>query len=277
MIGSITLQNGVQIPEIGFGTWRSPEGDITINAVKCALSNGYTHVDTAAFYKNEKSIGIAIQELGIPRKQLFLTSKVWNTERGYDKTMAAFEQSIKNLQTDYLDLYLIHWPARGEEGIQENLDTWRALEDLYAQGKVRAIGLSNFLEHHIQPLLDHARVKPMVDQIESHPGYTQAETIAFCQKNGILVEAWGPMGKGEVLTQTDLVAIAKRHGKSVPHVCIRWCMQHGVIPLPKSVTPERIIDNIKVYDFELSAEDMAIIDRIPRCGGSCKHPDEIDF
>lgn len=274
------LTNGVRIPSVGFGTWQTPDGETAIEAVQCAIRTGYRHIDTAAVYGNEKSVGEGIARSGIAREEIFVTSKVWNTERGYDTTLRAFHRTLSDLRLDYLDLYLIHWPAtehRFADWRQINADTWRAMETLYNEGKIRAIGVSNFLPHHLEALLDHATVKPMVNQIEFHPGFMQRECTDFCRANGILVEAWSPLGTGRMLTNETLKGIAARYGKSVAQLCIRWALQHGVLPLPKSVTPERIRENLDIFGFEISDADMQIIDRMEYCGGSGLDPDEIDF
>lgn len=275
-----TLANDVQIPCIGFGTWQTPDGETAINSVKAALKAGYRHIDTAACYGNEASVGQAIKESGVPREEIFVTSKVWNTERGYEKTLAAFETTMAKLDLDYVDLYLIHWPAAAnqfENWKEINAQTWRALEELYIKGKVKAIGVSNFLPHHLEALLEGAKVVPMVNQIEYHPGFMQAESVAFCKAHNILVEAWSPLGTGNVLNNETLIMMAQKYSKTVAQICIRWVLQHGLLPLPKSITESRIIENTEVFDFEIKDEDMAIIDAIPFCGGAGINPDAINF
>lgn len=274
------LTNGVRIPSVGFGTWQTPDGATAIEAVQCAIRTGYCHIDTAAVYGNEQSVGEGIARSGIAREEIFVTSKVWNTERGYDTTLRAFHRTLADLRLDYLDLYLIHWPATEHQFAdwrQINADTWRAMETLYNEGKIRVIGVSNFLPHHLEALLDRATVKPMVNQIEFHPGFMQRECTDFCRANGILVEAWSPLGTGRMLANETLKGIAARYGKSVAQLCIRWALQHGVLPLPKSVTPERIRENLDVFGFALSDADMQTVDRMEYCGGSGLDPDEIDF
>lgn len=275
-----TLANDVQIPCIGFGTWQTPDGETAINSVKAALKAGYRHIDTAACYGNEASVGQAIKESGVPREEIFVTSKVWNTERGYEKTLAAFETTMAKLDLDYVDLYLIHWPAAAnqfENWKEINAQTWRALEELYIKGKIKAIGVSNFLPHHLEALLEGAKVVPMVNQIEYHPGFMQAESVAFCKAHNILVEAWSPLGTGNVLNNETLIMMAQKYSKTVAQICIRWVLQHGLLPLPKSITESRIIENTEVFDFEIKEEDMAIIDAIPFCGGAGINPDAINF
>lgn len=279
-IPDYTLNNGVTIPEIGFGTWQTPDGATAVLAVKSALENGYRHIDTAAIYGNEKSIGQAIADSGIDRKELFITSKLWNSERGYESTLKAFEKTLSDLQTDYLDLYLIHWPANAKQFSdwkQKNADTWRAFEKLYQDGKIKAIGLSNFMVHHLEALLETATVKPVINQIEYHPGYLQTEVVAFCKANDILIEAWSPLGTGKMLNDPTLLEIASNYNVSVAQLCIRWCLQNGTLPLPKSVTPERIKQNLNVYHFEISESDMKRIDALPYIGGSGLLPDEVAF
>lgn len=276
----ILLNNGVKIPTPGFGTFLTPDGATCVEAVRTAIAAGYTHIDTAAVYGNEKSVGEGIQESSIKRSDLFVTSKVWNTERGYDKTLKAFDKTLRDLQLDYLDLYLIHWPANtlqfGNEADRLNVDTWKAMERLHEEGLVRSIGLSNFMQHHIEPVFVRANICPMVNQIEYHPGFTQRECVEFCQKNNILVEAWSPLGRGNVLNNPLLKTIAAQHGKSVAQVAIRWVMQTGVLPLVKSVTPSRIKENIDVFDFELSQQEMLEIASLKtdRIGSD---PDTCDF
>lgn len=274
------LENSVHIPSVGFGTWQTPDGVTAVDAVRCAIETGYRHIDTAAVYGNEKSVGERIARSGIDRRELFVTSKVWNTERGYDTTLRAFDRTLADLGLEYLDLYLIHWPAtahRFEDWQRINADTWRAMEKLYHDGRVRTIGVSNFLPHHLEALMDGAEEQPSVNQIEFHPGFMQTECVNFCKSCGIVVEAWSPLGTGRMLNNETLKTVAARYGKSVAQVCIRWALQHEVLPLPKSVTPSRIRENLDVFDFELSSVDMLTIDRMKYFGGSGLNPDKIDF
>lgn len=269
------------MPTIGYGTWQTPDGATTINAVRQAIEAGYRHIDGAAVYANEKSVGIGIAESGIQRKELFITSKLWNTQRGYDTTLRAFEQTLADLRTDYLDLYLIHWPANAlqfpDTWQKLNSETWRAFERLADEGAIKSIGLSNFLPHHIDALNATANIAPAVNQIEFHPGVMQMECVEYCQKAGIVVEAWSPLGSGRVLADDTLRAIADKYGKSVAQICIRWVLQHNVAPLPKSTNAERMAANLQVYDFELSSADMQTIDSMPLMGYSGSHPDKVTF
>ena len=273
------LENGRKIPCIGYGTWQTPDGETAVASVKEAVRIGYRHIDAAACYGNEAGVGRGIYESGIAREELFVTSKVWNTERGYERTMVAFEKTLKDLSLDYLDLYLIHWPAASHQfnnWEEINLSTWKAMTELYKSGKVKAIGVSNFMPHHLKALME-TEVPPMVDQIEFHPGMMQEETLDYCRDKGILVEAWSPLGTGRMLANPVLKEIAGTYHKSVAQLCIRWCLQHGVLLLPKSVTPARIAENAEVFDFEITAEDMSRIDRMDNFGGSGLHPDQVDF
>ena len=276
---NFTLSNGVTIPCIGFGTWQI-ESNIAAQCVKTAIETGYRHIDTAAIYKNEVAVGKGIAESGVARKDLFVTSKVWNSERGYKKTLAAFNKTLSDLGLEYLDLYLIHWPAtqkRTSEWQKLNSDTWRAFEKLYKDGRIRAIGVSNFLSHHLTPLIENAQIIPMVNQLEFHPGYMQAEAVETSRKNKMLVQAWSPLGTGKMLDNPTLMEIAKKYQKSVAQICIRWCLQNETLPLPKSTNAGRIKENLNVFDFEISKADMETINAMPYFGGSGLHPDEIKF
>lgn len=277
---SFIMSNGNKIPCVGYGTYKTSDEDV-YEAVLSAIKGGYRHIDTAAFYKNEGGVGKAVRECGIAREELFVTSKVWNTDRGYEKTRRAFAETMDRLGLDYLDLYLIHWPANrkqfGEEAEKINADTWRALEELYEEGKIKAIGLSNFLPHHIEELMKTAKVKPMVDQIEFHPGWAQLAVSEYCQKNDIVVEAWSPLGRRDALDNKVLQEIAEKYGKSTAQVCLRWIMQHGILPLPKTVNPDRMAENADIFDFELTEEEIQQIDKLENLGGQCALPDEVDF
>lgn len=269
-----TLSNGVEIPAVGYGTYLTSEKDD--GTVAAALAAGYRHFDTASFYGTEQALGDALKASGVPREELFLTSKLWKDEMGYENALAAFERSLQKLGTDYLDLYLIHWPRPDDltaEWRQLDRDTWRALEDLYRAGRVRAIGVSNFLPHHLRSLMKTAEVMPMVNQIEFHPGYPQTYTVEFCKAHGILPEAWSPLGRTRVLQDERLVGIAAKYGKSVAQLCVRFALQCGVAPLPKSSSPARMQANLDVFDFVISDEDMDRILTLPQFGWSGQHPD----
>ncbi len=278
----IKLNNGVEIPCVGYGTFRTDPA-VTAQAVQDAIAAGYRHIDTAKVYENEAGVGQGIKAAGVPREELFVTSKLWNTDRGYEATKAAFQASLDRLGLDYLDLYLIHWPANekqfGADAAKINAETWRAMEELYEAGKIRAIGLSNFMPHHVAELLKTAKIKPMVDQIEVHPGWTHAEEIKKLQAMDIVVEAWGPLGGqgATVLVDPTMQKIAAAHGKSTAQVSLRWILQQGVVPLPKSVHADRIKQNMDLFDFELSNEEMQAISALPNLGGQCKDPDDVDF
>lgn len=275
----LPLNNGLAIPCVGFGTWKAPNDEVCVEAVREAVTAGYRHIDGAAVYGNETRVGEGIRASGVPRGELFVTSKVWNSEHGYDETLRAFERTLRDLGLDYLDLYLIHWPNPKpfrDRWRETSLATWRALERLNREGLARSIGLSNFLPEHLGHILAGCEIKPQVDQIEFHPGLTQWETVELCRANGILVEAYSPLGGGEVFADPRLSAIAAKYGRSVAQVVLRWVVQKGVVPLPKSVTPARIAENTRLFDFELSAEDCAVIDAFPEHRIGC-HPDSAPF
>lgn len=274
------LHNGVEIPCVGFGTWQTKDGETAVNSVVTAIEAGYRHIDTAAAYGNEGSVGEAIIKSGINRKELFVTSKLWNTERGYDTTLKAFDVTMEKLQLDYLDLYLIHWPANAKnyaDWKEINGGTWRAMEELYKAGRIRSIGVSNFKSHHLDALLEAAEIVPMVNQIEYHPGQMRKEDSLYCKEHNILVEAYSPLGTGRMLENEQLIEIAGKYGVSAAQLCIRWCLQNGVLPLPKSVTPSRIIENSKVFGFEISDEDMNTINAMPDFGSWEWDSDVDDF
>lgn len=262
-----------------FRSWQTPDGETAINSVIEAIKSGYKHIDTAAVYGNEKSIGKAIKESGINRNELFVTSKVWNKDRGYKTTLAAFEKTLNDLQLDYLDLYLIHWPAsvnKFNDWDNINLETWKAMTELYKSGKIKSIGVSNFMPHHLKSLME-TEIKPMVNQIEFHPGFMQEETFKYCNDNNILVEAWSPLGTGKMLNNETLKSIASKYNKSAAQLCIRWCLQNNTLPLPKSVTASRIKENTEIFDFVISDEDMKTINAMEYFGGSGHHPDKVNF
>lgn len=257
---SFTLANQVSIPCLGFGTFMTPSSEIGEKSVLAALKVGYRLIDTASAYENEGMIGKALQESGLPREEVFLTTKLWNADQGFDATLTAFRKSLKKLGTDYLDLYLIHWPVAAghrKDWPARVRETWAAFEKLYQDGKVRAIGVCNFLPRHFEALLSGANVPPMVNQIEFNPFCQQKEVTDFCRAHGILVEAWGPMQRGKVFRNPAIQEIAAQYGKDPGQICLKWELQQGILPLPKSVHPDRIQSNADVFDFELSDETMA--------------------
>lgn len=280
LTSTYTLSNGVKIPCVGFGTWQVEDGDVVISSVKAALEAGYRHVDTAAVYGNEDGVGKAIKDSGIPREEIFLTTKLWNTEHGYESTIKAFHESLKKLDTSYVDLYLIHWPnpIKFRDNWQEaNAESWRAMEDLYNEKKIRAIGVSNFMPRHLEALEKTAQILPMVNQIRLCPGETQQETVTYCRERDMLIEAYSPLGTGAVFELAEMKALADKYGKSIAQVCLRWSLQMGFLPLPKSVTPERIRENAAIFDFELTAEDVAAIAAMTDVCGPSKDPDTVPF
>ena len=269
-----TLSNGVEIPAVGYGTYLTSEKDD--GTVAAALAAGYRHFDTASFYGTEQALGDALKAAGVPREELFLTSKLWKDEMGYENALAAFERSLQKLGTDYLDLYLIHWPRTDDltaEWRQLDRNTWRALEERYRAGRVRAIGGSNFLPHHLRNLMETAEIMPMVNQIEFHPGYPQTYNVEFCKAHGILPEAWSPLGRTRVLQDERLAGIAAKYGKTVAQLCVRFALQRGVVPLPKSSSPARMQANLDVFDCVVSDGDMDRILTRPKFGWSGLHPD----
>ncbi|WP_028560182.1 aldo/keto reductase [Paenibacillus pinihumi] len=270
------LNNGVQMPWFGLGVFKVEEGAELVNSVKFAIKHGYRSIDTAAIYGNEQGVGEGIREAltetGLSRDQIFVTSKVWNADLGYEETLAAYEASLNRLGLEYLDLYLIHWPVQGKYK-----EAWRALETLYAQGKVKAIGVSNFQVHHLKDLMQDAKVKPVINQVEFHPRLTQEELRAYCKEQGIQLEAWSPLMQGQLLDEPLLKEIASSHGKSVAQVILRWDFQHGVITIPKSTKEHRITENADIFDFELSADEVARIDGLNQNLRVGPDPDNFDF
>ena len=277
---TFTLSNGVKIPCVGFGTYKTPDGNVCVTGVLTALEAGYRHIDTAEFYFNEEGVGKALAETSLPREDIFVTTKVWNTNQGFDATLRAFDLSMQKLGLDTLDLYLVHWPITKdfkEDYPARFIDTWRALERLYEEGRVRAIGVCNCLKTHLNVLFNACKVPPMVNQIEYHFGFTdrdQMEAVAFSQANGIVVEGWAPLCRGNAFGHPVLAAVAQKHGKTEAQVLVRFCLEHGVLPLPKSATPSRIIENADVFSFSLDAEDLAALDAVSSIGRLGPHPDE---
>jgi diketogulonate reductase-like aldo/keto reductase len=268
---TVTLHNGVKMPWVGLGVFLVKDGEEVVKSVKAALEAGYRSIDTAAIYKNEEGVGKAIAESNVPREELFITTKIWNADQGFEETLKAFDVSMEKLGLDYLDLLLIHWPLPSHG---KYLDTWRALEKLYKDGRVRAIGVSNFKVHHLQDILNNCEIKPMVNQVEYHPRFNQRELHDFCKKNEIQLEAWSPLMQGGLLDEPVLVEIAAKYGKSTAQVIIRWDIQTGVVTIPKSVKPHRIVENADVFDFELSQEDMEKINALNQDKRMFADPDE---
>lgn len=271
-----TLHNGVKMPWFGIGVFKVEEGPELVNAVKTAIKHGYRSIDTAAIYRNEEGVGQGIREgmkeAGISREDLFVTSKVWNDDLGYESTITAYEASLNRLGLEYLDLYLIHWPVEGKYK-----DAWRALETLYKEGRVKAIGVSNFQIHHLEDLMKDAEIKPMVNQVEYHPRLTQKELQSFCQEHGIQLEAWSPLMQGQLLDDQVLKEIANKYDKSIAQVILRWDLQNGVVTIPKSTKEHRIVENATVFDFELTEEDMKRIDDLNQNYRVGPDPDNFDF
>ncbi len=270
LTSTATLNNGVSMPRVGFGVFQTEEGPEVEHAVRWALETGYRHIDTASFYENENGVGKAIAESGVPREELFVTTKVWNSEQGYNETLKAFDRSRSKLRLDVVDLYLVHWPLKNSFK-----DTWKALEKLYADGKVRAIGVSNFLPHHLEELMADFDVIPAVDQVEWHPFLFQKELYDFCKAKGIQQEAWSPLTRARFLDNPVITDIAGAHGKSPAQVLLRWDLQHEVITIPKSVHKERIIENSQIFDFKLSSEEMARLDALDSNTRIGPHPDSM--
>jgi len=271
------LANGVEIPCIGYGTWQTPSGEVTRNGVLDALRAGYRHIDTAFCYGNEADVGEAIRLSGVPREEIFVTTKHWVTERGYEKTIQAIEGSLEALGLDYVDLYLIHWPcveSVSPDWEEINASTWKGFEEMYRKGKIRALGVSNFQAKHLDSLFKYAEIPPVVNQIEFHPGYTQMETVKYSQEKGMVVEGWSPLGCGAVLQDETLKAIAAKYGKSTAQLCVRFALQNDVLPMPKSTSAAHIAANTEVFDFEISEEDMKTIFDMPLLGFSGFLPEE---
>lgn len=267
-----TLHNGIKMPWFGLGVFKVQEGSEVVESVKAALRNGYKSIDTAAVYGNEEGVGQAIKESGVPREELFITTKVWNSDQGYESTLQAFDTSMEKLGLDYLDLYLIHWPVAGKYK-----ETWNALEKLYKGGRVRAIGVSNFHVHHLKDLMADAEIKPMVNQVEYHPHLAQTELLQFCKAEGIQMEAWSPLKQGELLSEPTIVEIAENHEKSPAQVILRWDLQNEVVTIPKSIKEHRIIQNADIFDFELTAEDMDRLNSLNKDERVGPDPDNFDF
>ena len=275
------LSNGVNIPKIGFGTWQIPEGEEVYKSVTHALKVGYRHVDTAQIYRNEVGVGQAIADSDLAREDIFLTTKIWNDKHDYDLAKASIEESLEKLGVDYVDLLLIHWPNPKAQREQDawkagNAATWKAMEEAYRAGKVRAIGVSNFMIHHLEALLETAEIKPQVNQVLLAPGCTQEDLVSFCRQHDILLEAYSPLGTGSIFDNPVVQNLAAKYGKSIAQVALRWSLQKGFLPLPKSVTPNNIEANLQIFDFELSADDVDKLDKLEGIK-SQKNPDEVDY
>jgi len=276
----LKLNDGNEIPQLGYGTFQS-KGIEAYQGVLDALKEGYIHIDTAAVYGNEKEVGQAIKDSGIPREKLFITTKLWNDNRGYEETKQALADSLERLGLDYIDLYLIHWPnpIKFRDNWQEmNAISWQAMEDLQKEGKIKSIGVSNFQPHHLDALLETAKVVPTINQIRAIPSDLKEDTVNYCLNKNIKIEAWSPLGQGELLENDIIVSIANKHSKTPAQVCIRWSLQEGYIPLPKSVHKERIIENKDVYDFELTEYEMNQIKGIKQIlENNSNNPDSINY
>jgi diketogulonate reductase-like aldo/keto reductase len=269
---TVTLHDDVAIPQLGLGVFNIDRGRQVEESVAAALDVGYRHIDTASIYRNEEGVGRATAGGSVDRADVFVTTKLWNDAQGYESTLAALDASLERLRMDSVDLYLVHWPKP-----ELTRDTWRAMEDLQAMGKTRAIGVSNFLPHHLDQLLQTATVAPAINQIEFHPHLQSPEVIEYCHEHGIVVEAWSPLKRGRLLDDPDLVAIAAKHDVTTAQVVLRWMLQRGVVTIPKSVTPSRIATNADLYGFALSDADMAVIDAMDRNERIGPHPDHITF
>lgn len=273
------LSNGITIPSIGFGTWLIENEDAE-NAVKIAVNNGYRMIDTASYYKNEEGVGRGIKFSKVDREELFLTSKLWNDDHGYDKAMAAFDRSLKTLGTDYLDLYLVHWPvpASKRDNWKENIEeTWKAMEDIYKSGRAKSIGVSNFMPHHLDCIKNSCEIMPMVNQIEYHVSFMQEETVKYCEENSIIVQAWSPLARGGIFELNEIMEIAGKYNKTPAQICLIWEINKGIIPIPKTLNEQRMKENIDIFDVKLSKEDIKIIDNLKLCKNSGHHPDKINF
>ncbi len=268
---TVTLNNGVQMPGFGLGVYKVEDDEVAAASVESALKHGYRSIDTASFYQNERGVGKGIRESGVPRKEIFVTSKVWNDEQGYDSTLKAFEASLEKLGLDYLDLYLIHWPVK-----DKYKETWKAMEKLYEEGKVRAIGVSNFHVHHLQDLMDDSTVKPVINQVEYHPHLTQEQLKAFCEQEDIQLEAWSPLKRGRILDEPVLTEIATKYNKTAAQVILRWDVQQNVVTIPKSTHEHRIKENAAIFDFELTTDEMEQINSLNKDDRAGTNPDSFD-
>jgi len=270
--GTVQLTNGVEMPYFGLGVFKTEEGSEVENSVKWAIESGYRHIDTAAIYKNEKGVGNAIKDSKVPREELFITTKVWNDNQRNGTVMEGFEQSLELLQTSYVDLYLIHWPVVGKYKA-----TWKVMEEIYRSGRAKAIGVSNFLQHHLEDLFKIAEIKPMVNQVECHPYLVQQSLIDFCQSHKIVFEAWSPIMRGAVNNIPLMQELSEKYKKTPVQITLRWDLEKGIVTIPKSVHKERIISNADIFDFELSKDDIKRIDALDKDQRFGAHPDTFSF
>ncbi|KGP91375.1 glyoxal reductase [Pontibacillus chungwhensis BH030062] len=269
---TIKLNNGVDMPRLGLGVFKAEDGEEVINAVKWALEHGYRSIDTAAAYKNEEGVGQALKDSGLSRDEIFVTSKLWNSDQGYEETLQAFETSLEKLGLDYLDLYLIHWPVEGKYK-----ESWKAMEKLYHDGKIRAIGVSNFHPHHLDDLLKDGEVTPVINQVELHPKLAQQEVRDYCEKHDIVVEAWSPLMQGQILEEPVIQELAQKYNKTAAQIVIRWDLQIGIVTIPKSTKQHRIQENADVFDFELTDEEVVKITELNENHRVGPDPDNFDF
>ncbi len=267
-----TLESGQKIPCMGYGTYQSQDEEV----IYMAIESGYRYFDTASLYETERALGRAVKRSGLPREDFFIVSKLWIDEMGYQEAKQALERSLKRLQTDYLDLYLIHWPRRteGDRDWKElDLETWRAMEEMQREGKIKGLGLSNFLPHHLDNILENCSIKPVVDQLELHPGYSQEAAVSYCKEKGVRPQAWSPLGRGKLIGNEILSEMSEKYGKSIAQLSLRFLLQKEIIPLVKASSPERMKQNQDIFDFEISREDMQILTCMPQDTWLGEHPD----
>ncbi len=270
-----TLRNGVQMPAVGYGTYKSTDGSDE-RVIRMALEAGYRLLDTAAFYGNEEQVGKAVRDSGIPRQEIFLTTKVWKTDMGYEKTRKSIQNSLERLQCGYLDLCLLHWPKPDpdfKDWKELDLESWRAMEEACRQGRVRAIGVSNFLPHHLEPLMERADILPAVDQLELHVGYMQEAAVAYCRENGIQVQAWSPLGRQRVMNEPAVVCMAEKYGLTPAQLLLKFLLSQDIAVVPKSSSPERMRENLELPDVRISREDLYFLRCLPQMGWGGEHPD----
>lgn len=273
------MNNGLTIPKIGFGTWQAKDNEAK-QSVLWALEAGYRHIDTAQGYNNEEQVGEALKESGVPREEIFLTTKLHNKKHGYEKTKEAIDESLQKLDTSYIDLLLIHWPNpiySRENWKEANAGSWKAMEEAVASGKLKSLGVSNFLPHHLDALLETAEIKPAVNQILLNPSEMQPEVVKYNNDHDIINEAYSPLGTGKIFDVEELKDLAQKYNKTIAQLVLRWSLQHDFLPLPKTVTKERVWENAEIFDFEIDAEDMKVIDGLTGRAGSAKDPDTIEF